>query len=152
MLLANETDMTGKEKEFSPNIVGFLCNWCTYAAADLAGSTKLEISPAFSVVRVMCSSRVDHNLVLSTFFDGADGVLIAGCHPGDCHYGKGNYYTRRRYAQLKKVLVTLGLEPERIRLVWISAAEGKKYAEVINSFTEKIKELGPSPINSNQRL
>ena len=98
------------------------------------------------------TGRVDHNLVLSTFFDGADGILIAGCHPGDCHYGKGNYYTRRRYAQLKKVLVTLGLEPERIHLVWISAAEGKKYAEVINCFTEKIKELGPSPINSDQRL
>jgi len=88
--------------QFKPKIVGFLCNWCTYAAADLAGSSKLEIDPALTVIRVMCSSRVDHNLVLTTFFSGADGVLIAGCHPGDCHYGVGNYYARRRYALLKK--------------------------------------------------
>jgi len=136
-----------QKKEFTPRIVGFLCNWCTYAAADLAGSTKLEISPALTVVRVMCSSRVDHNLLLTTFFKGADGILIAGCHPGDCHYGKGNYYTRRRYAVLKKVMEGLGLEPERVQLSWVSASEGNRYADVVNAFSEKIKALGPNPIS-----
>lgn len=145
--------MAKKEKEnFDPKIVGFLCNWCTYAAADLAGSSKMEISPALSVIRVMCSSRVDHNLVLTTFFNGADGILIAGCHPGDCHYGEGNYYARRRYALLKKVTESLGLESERLQLTWISAAEGNRYAEVVNSFTEKIAKLGPSPINRKSDL
>ena len=140
------TESDGK-REFTPRIVGFLCNWCTYAAADLAGSTKLEVSPSLTVVRVMCSSRVDHNLLLTTFFKGADGILIAGCHPGDCHYGKGNYYTRRRYAVLKKVMEGLGLEPERLQLSWVSASEGNRYADVVNAFSEKIKALGPNPLN-----
>ena len=132
--------------QFSPKIVGFLYNWCTYAAADLAGSTKLEISSSLTVIRVMCSSRIDPNLILTTFFSGADGILIAGCHPGDCHYGKGNYYARRRYAQMKKVIDTLKLDPDRLQLSWISAAEGNRYAEVVNAFTEKIRVLGPTPI------
>jgi len=135
-----------KQNEFNPKIVGFLCNWCTYAAADLAGSSKLEISSSLTVIRVMCSSRIDHNLLLTTFFNGADGILIAGCHPGDCHYEKGNYFARRRYALLKKVLLTLNLEPERLQLSWVSAAEGNRYADVVNTFTEKIKKLGPSPV------
>lgn len=134
---------------FTPKIVGYLCNWCTYAAADLAGSSKLEISPHLSVIRVMCSSRIDFNLVLTTFFNGADGILIGGCHPGDCHYDKGNYYTRRRYALLKNVLDTLKLDPERLQLSWISASEGNRYAEVVNRFSEKIKKLGPNPLNGN---
>jgi len=138
-------------KEFTPKIVGYLCNWCTYAAADLAGSSKLEISPSLNVIRVMCSSRVDYNLVLTTFFGGADGILIAGCHPGDCHYDKGNYYARRRYALLKNVLETLKLEPERLQLSWISASEGKRYADVVNDFTAKIKKLGPNPLNTDSR-
>ncbi len=139
-----------KEKEeFNPRIVGYLCNWCTYAAADLAGSSKMELSPSLNVIRVMCSSRVDYNLVLTTFFGGADGILIAGCHPGDCHYDKGNYYARRRYALLKSILETLKLDPERLQLSWISASEGKRYADVVNEFTEKIKKLGPNPINRN---
>lgn len=137
---------TSKENKFDPKIVGFLCNWCTYAAADLAGASKLEISPSLTVIRVMCSSRVDHNLLLTTFFNGADGILIAGCHPGDCHYEKGNYFTRRRYALLKDVLQILNLEPERLQLSWVSAAEGNRYADVVNNFTEKIRKLGPSPI------
>ncbi len=142
--------MEAKEKnDFNPKIVGYLCNWCTYAAADLAGSSKLEVPSSFHVIRVMCSSRIDYNLVLTTFFNGADGILIAGCHPGDCHYGKGNYYARRRYALLKKVLETLKLDPERLQLSWISAAEGQRYADVVNAFTEKIKKLGPNPINKN---
>ena len=147
-----ETAATPEAAGFKPKIVGFLCNWCTYAAADLAGSSKLEIAPALSVIRVMCSSRVDHNLVLTTFFSGADGVLIAGCHPGDCHYGAGNYYARRRYALLKKVMESLGLESERLQLSWISAAEGNRYADVVNGFTEKIVKMGPSPVNRMPEL
>ncbi len=138
-----------EEKIYTPKIVGFLCNWCTYAAADLAGSSKTEISSNFTVVRVMCSSRIDHNLLLTTFFNGADGILMAGCHPGDCHYDKGNYFARRRFALLKNVMETLKLDPERLELTWISAAEGHRYAEVVNSFSEKIEKLGPNPINKS---
>ena len=140
------------EKDFKPNLVGFLCNWCSYAGADLAGSNKLEIKPFLSVVKVMCSSRVNSNLVLSSFLWGADGVLIAGCHPGDCHYEKGNYYARRRFALLKKIMETLGLEPERLQLSWVSASEGKRYAEVVNKFAEDIEKIGPSPFRKNQNL
>ena len=131
---------------FQPRVVGFLCNWCSYAGADLAGTSRLDVPAAISPIRVMCSSRVDHNLLLTTFFSGADGILIAGCHPGDCHYGKGNYYARRRYAVLKKVMEGLGLEPERLQLSWVSASEGNRYADVVNAFSEKIKALGPNPV------
>jgi F420-non-reducing hydrogenase iron-sulfur subunit len=140
------------EKDFKPNIVGFLCNWCSYAGADLAGSNKLEIKPFLSVVKVMCSSRVNSNLILTTLLWGADGVLIAGCHPGDCHYEKGNYYARRRFALLKKIMETLDLEPERLQLSWVSASEGKRYAEVVNKFAEDIEKIGPSPFRKNQNL
>jgi F420-non-reducing hydrogenase iron-sulfur subunit len=138
--------------DFEPKVIGFLCNWCTYAAADLAGASKLLLPGNFTVVRVMCSSRIDHNLILSTFFRGADGILVAGCHPGDCHYGEGNYYARRRFALLKKVMETLDLEPARLELRWVSAAEGNRYAEVVNSFTDRIRELGPSPIRTSTRF
>ncbi len=132
-----------------PNIVGFLCNWCSYGGADRAGASKLDIAPSISVVRVMCSSRVDPSLVLNTLLWGADGVLVAGCHPGDCHYKEGNYYTRRRFAQLKKVLETLNIDPERVQLAWISAAEGQRYADVVNDFTSKIESLGPNPLKGS---
>jgi F420-non-reducing hydrogenase iron-sulfur subunit len=140
------------DKDFKPNIVGFLCNWCSYAGADLAGSNKLEIKPFLSVVKVMCSSRVNSNLVLTSFLWGADGVLIAGCHPGDCHYEKGNYYARRRFALLKKIMESLNLEPQRLQLSWVSASEGKRYAEVVNKFAEDITKIGPSPFRKNQNL
>ena len=133
-------------EEFSPKIIGFCCNWCTYAAADLAGTSKLQMPPSVSVVKVMCSSRIDPVLMLKAFLRGADGVLVAGCHPGDCHYGNGNYYTRRRFALLKEVVRSLGLEHERLQLAWISASEGQKYQQVVIEFTEKIKKLGPNPI------
>ncbi len=132
--------------EFMPNIVGFLCNWCSYTGADLAGSNKLDVSPSISVTRVMCSSRVNPGLVLNALLWGADGVLIAGCHPGDCHYKEGNYFTRRRFAQLKKVLESLNIDPDRVELAWVSAAEGRRYADVVNQFTEKIQDLGPNPL------
>ncbi|MBN2199131.1 MAG: hydrogenase iron-sulfur subunit [Candidatus Aminicenantes bacterium] len=139
-------------QEFKPNLVGYLCNWCSYAGADLAGATKLEIKPTLSVVRVMCSSRVNSNLVLTALAWGADGVLIAGCHPGDCHYEQGNYYARRRFALLKKILESLDLEADRIQLSWISAAEGKRYADIVNDFAEKISRRGPSPLRNHSKI
>jgi F420-non-reducing hydrogenase iron-sulfur subunit len=138
--------------EYKPKIVGFLCNWCSYAGADLAGSSKLEVKPYLSVIRVMCSSRVNSNLVLASFLWGADGVLVAGCHPGDCHYEQGNYYARRRFALLKKIVEKLDLEPERLQLSWVSASEGKRYAEIVNKFSDNIAHKGPNPFNNNPKV
>ena len=140
------------DKEYNPKIVGFLCNWCSYAGADLAGSSKLKMPPAVSSIRVMCSSRVDPVLIVTAFLRGADGVLVAGCHPGDCHYEKGNYYARRRFALLRKVMETLDLEPERFRLSWISASEGPRFQEVVTEFTQHIKGLGPNPVKEKTSL
>jgi F420-non-reducing hydrogenase iron-sulfur subunit len=131
--------------EFEPRIIGFLCNWCSYAGADLAGTSRLEMPPNLIPIRVMCSSRVDPEMVTDAFLRGADGVLIAGCHPGDCHYDKGNYFARRRFAVLKTVVESLGLEADRLRLSWISASEGIRFKQVVEEFTEKIRELGPNP-------
>lgn len=131
-------------EEFEPRIVAFLCNWCSYAGADLAGASKSEMPPTITPIKVMCSSRVDPVMVLTAFLRGADGVLIAGCHPGDCHYLKGNYHARRKFALLNKIFEELGLDAERLRLSWISASEGPRFAEVVTEFTEKIKELGPN--------
>ncbi|HZX10388.1 MAG TPA: hydrogenase iron-sulfur subunit [Acidobacteriota bacterium] len=140
------------QKKFKPNIVGFLCNWCSYAGADLAGSSKTDVDSSLSVIRVMCSSRVNSNLVLSSLLWGSDGVLVAGCHPGDCHYEQGNYYARRRFALLKKITEALNLEPDRIQLSWISASEGKRYTEIVNKFADDISKLGPNPITSNPKV
>jgi len=140
------------EEEFTPRIVGFLCNWCSYAGADLAGATKLEIPSSLSVIRVMCSGRVDPVLVVTALLHGADGVLVAGCHPGDCHYRKGNYYARRRFALLKKTFETLGLDSERFMLAWVSASEGQRFKEVATEFTEQIKKMGPSPMKTKISL
>ena len=118
--------------EFKPNIVSFLCNWCSYTAADLAGVSRLKYPPYIKVIRVMCSSRVDPVFILKSLLDGADGVLVGGCHPGDCHYQKGNYYARRKIALVKQLLKTLNLEPERVRLSWIGASEGPRFAEVLS--------------------
>jgi F420-non-reducing hydrogenase iron-sulfur subunit len=137
---------------FTPRLVGFLCNWCTYAAADLAGTAKLEIPSSLSVIRVMCSGRVDPVLAATALLRGADGVLVAGCHPGDCHYREGNYYARRRFALLEKTIETLGLESERLMLAWISATEGQRFAEVTNEFANRIKQMGPSPIKKKVAL
>ncbi|WP_456434430.1 hydrogenase iron-sulfur subunit [Thermosulfuriphilus sp.] len=127
-----------------PKIVGFLCNWCSYTAADLAGISRLKYPPGFHIIRVMCSSRVDPVFVIKALLEGADGVLIAGCHPGDCHYQKGNYYARRRVAMVKKLLETLGLEPQRVRVSWISASEGPRFVEIVQDFTRELKSLGPN--------
>lgn len=129
-----------------PRIVGFLCNWCSYAGADLAGANKLNVPSSFIPIRVMCSSRLDPVLILTAFLRGADGVLVAGCHPGDCHYDTGNLYTRRRQVLLKEVVEGLGLEGDRLQLSWISASEGKRFAEIVNEFNRRITELGPNPL------
>jgi F420-non-reducing hydrogenase iron-sulfur subunit len=135
------------EKEnFEPLIVTFCCNWCSYAGADLAGTSRFEYPPNARIIRVMCSGRIDPTFVLSAFKWGADGVLITGCHPGDCHYVKGNFMMERRFDFLKQALSLLGIEPERLRLEWISAGEGEKFAALIRDATKKIKELGPSPL------
>ena len=139
-------------EKFEPRIVGFLCNWCSYAGADLAGTNKLKISASLTPIRVMCSSRVDPVLVETAFLQGADGVLVAGCHPGDCHYQEGNYFTRRRFAVLKKVVKTLGLESDRLQLSWISASEGQRFADVVNDFSDRIKKLGPNPLRKKKTL
>jgi F420-non-reducing hydrogenase iron-sulfur subunit len=131
-----------KNEEFNPKILAFLCNWCSYAGADLAGTSRLKYPASILPIRVMCSSRVDPLFILRAFLGGADGVLVAGCHPGDCHYQEGNYFTRRRFVMLKKVFEGLGLESDRLRLSWISASEGQKYANVAIEFTAKIKKLG----------
>ena len=133
---------------FEPAIVGFSCNWCSYAAADLAGTSRMQYPPNVRMIRVMCSGRVSELLVLKAFAVGADGVLVAGCHPGDCHYMKGNLSaTRRRLVGIKPFLRAVGIESERLRLEWIGASEGAKFAETVRSFTQTIKELGPSRLN-----
>ena len=132
----------GKDEEFMPRIIAFLCNWCSYAGADLAGTSRLKYPPSILPIRLMCSSRVDPLFILTAYLKGADGVLIAGCHPGDCHYQEGNYYTRRRFAMLKNIFENTGLDSDRILLSWISASEGNKYAKVAKEFTERIIKLG----------
>ncbi|MDH5782807.1 MAG: hydrogenase iron-sulfur subunit [Candidatus Bathyarchaeota archaeon] len=136
------------ESEFKPKIVGFLCNWCSYAGADLAGVSRIQYPPTLRIVRTMCSGRVHPVFILEAFRSGADGVLVAGCHHGDCHYLAGNYKAQNRVLLLKKVLEQLGLEPERLRLEWVSASEGDRFATVIQDMTEEIKKLGPSPLRA----
>ena len=128
---------------FEPRIVAFFCNWCTYLAADLAGTSRMKYAPNVRVIRLMCSGRVDPQFVLDAFAHGADGVLIGGCHPGDCHYQEGNYKTLRRYHLLQRVLRQMGIEEERFRLEWISAAEGDRVRGAINDMVEKVRALGP---------
>ncbi len=129
-----------------PKIVAFFCNWCTYTGADLAGVSRMQYAPNVRVIRVMCSGRVDPELIMKAFAEGADGVLIGGCHPGDCHYQLGNHKTFRRYKLLKAMLPQFGVDPERLHLEWISASEGDKVRDTVNAFTEKIRKLGPSTI------
>jgi F420-non-reducing hydrogenase iron-sulfur subunit len=131
------------EQEFRPRIVAFLCNWCSYTASDLAGTARIKYSPCARILRVMCSGRVDPAFVLKAYALGADGVMIAGCHPGDCHYIEQNYKTMRRDAMLHYFLERMGIERDRLRLVWASAAEGQYLAESIDRFVEDVRKLGP---------
>jgi len=128
---------------WEPKIVAFFCNWCTYTAADLAGVSRLKYAPNVRIIRVMCSGRVDPQFILDAFAKGADGVLLGGCHPGDCHYSEGNYKTLRRMRLLERMLKDMGIEKERFRLEWISGAEGEKVKTVVNDMVEKVRRLGP---------
>jgi len=136
--------------DFEPKIVGFFCNWCSYAGADLAGTSRIKYPTTIKIIRVMCSGRVDEKLILKAFTAGADGVLICGCNPGDCHYQKGNLSARRRVTGIKPLLDAIGIGKERLRLEWISASDGPKVAETVKSFTNTLKELGPSPFNRSR--
>jgi F420-non-reducing hydrogenase iron-sulfur subunit len=129
--------------QFEPVIIGFTCNWCSYRAADVAGTTRLKYAPNVRLIRLMCSGRIDPTFVLKALADGADGVLITGCHPGDCHYLEQNYKAMRRHRLLQRTLAQLGVEPERVHLTWASAAEGAQLAETIDRFVEQVRELGP---------
>jgi len=131
---------------FEPRIVGFLCNWCSYTGADLAGTSRVKYPPNVRVIRVMCSARIDPTFVLKALSEGADGVLICGCHPGDCHYVEGNYKAMRRYALLKKMLQAYGIEEDRVRLEWVSASEGVRFGDLVKDMTEKIRKIGPNRI------
>ncbi len=129
--------------DFKPKIVGFLCNWCSYTGADLAGVSRIKSSPNVRIIRTMCSGRVDPTFIFKAFEMGADGVVVMGCHLGDCHYQEGNYKTIRRIPFLKRLMNSFGVDPKRLRLEWVSASEGDRFAEVVNEFTKEIKQLGP---------
>jgi len=131
------------ERPFQPRIVAFFCNWCTYTAADLAGTARMIHAPNARIIRLMCSGRLDPQFVLAAFREGADGVLIGGCHPGDCHYQEGNYKALRRVTLLRRMIGAMGIEPERLRLEWISASEGDRVQRVMNEMAETVRRLGP---------
>jgi F420-non-reducing hydrogenase iron-sulfur subunit len=128
---------------FEPKIAGFLCNWCSYTGADLAGVSRIQSAPNVRVIRTMCSGRVDPTFILKAFQLGADGVIVMGCHLGDCHYQEGNYKTIRRIPFLKRLIAGFGIDPRRLRLEWVSASEGDRFAQVVNQFTEEVRQLGP---------
>jgi F420-non-reducing hydrogenase iron-sulfur subunit len=141
--LEKTTDESANKAGCQPTVLAILCNWCSYAGADLAGSSRLHYPETVRIVRVPCSGRVDPMFVLKGFQKGFDGVMVLGCHPGDCHYAKGNYYARRRIAMVKDLLTTLGIPEDRFHFEWVSASEGNRFAELINGFTAKLAELGP---------
>jgi F420-non-reducing hydrogenase iron-sulfur subunit len=133
----------GQDKAFEPKLVAFVCNWCTYAGADLAGTSRLQYAPNVRIVKLPCTGRIDPLLVLKAFETGADGVLVSGCHPGDCHYTSGTYHARRRWAVFGRLLDLAGIDDQRLLFSWVSAAEGQKFADLINEFTAKLRAAGP---------
>jgi F420-non-reducing hydrogenase iron-sulfur subunit len=135
-----EPDMS---ETFEPTIIGFTCNWCSYRAADMAGTARLKYAPNVRLVRLMCSGRLDPTFILQALSKGADGVMITGCHPGECHYIEQNYKALRRFLLLRRTIAQFGIEPQRIKLVWASAAEGVKFAKEVTEFVEEIRKLGP---------
>ena len=135
---------------YEPKFLVLCCNWCSYAGADLAGVSRLQMPPGFRVIRVMCSSRVKPEWVIKALMTGLDGVLVLGCHPGDCHYQTGNYHTRRRMAITKKFLEYMGVESQRVQVGWVSASEGRKFAEVVTEVTKEIKEVGPNRLFTDE--
>src|SRR4030042_307157 len=138
--------------EWEPKVIGFLCNWCSYAGAGLCGGSRYQYPPNIRAVRVMGATRISPHLVLDIFKAGADGVLLGGCHLNDCHYISGNFYTEKRVSLMKKLLEDAGVEPERLRLEWVSASEGEKFSKVVTEFTEQVRQLGPSKVKKDQAL
>ncbi len=134
-------------ENFEPKIIGYLCNWCSYAGADLAGVSRIQYPPNIRIVRVMCSSRIEPQIIMEMFIQGIDGVFVGGCHLGDCHYIEGNYYTFCRMELAKKLLERTGLNPNRLRLEWVSAAEGARFAKIMDEMAKEVKDLGPSPVS-----
>jgi F420-non-reducing hydrogenase iron-sulfur subunit len=135
--------------EYEPKIVAFLCNWCTYAGADLAGTSRIQYPPNIRVIRVMCSGSIDPVYVIKPLLEGVDGIFIGGCHPGDCHYISGNYKARRRITVLKAILKQLGFEEERVKIRWVSASEGQRFADTIKEMVEDLKKMGPNPMQQH---
>ena len=153
MRIAAETESPLREPsvvdtEWRPRVVAFLCNWCSYTGADLAGISRIQWDPAVSIVRIMCSGRMDPTFVVKAFRMGADGVIVSGCHPGDCHYKEGNYKTLRRVHLLKRLIEGFGIDPGRLRLVWVSASEGDQWARTANEMAAEIRSLGPLRMES----
>ena len=140
------------QADWEPKIIGFLCNWCSYAGADLCGVSRYQYPTNIRAVRVMCSTRISPHIVLDIFRSGADGVLLGGCHIGDCHYITGNFYTEKRVRLMKRLLEESGVEPERLRLEWVSASEGEKFSKVVTEFTEQVRKLGPSKVRKDDKL
>jgi coenzyme F420-reducing hydrogenase delta subunit len=133
----------GNKQEFEPRVIGFVCKWCTYSGADLAGTSRLHYSPNVRLVRLPCSGRIDQQFIIKAFEQGADGVIVSGCHPGDCHYNEGNYYARRRNLAFRELLDFHGIDLQRLEFSWISAAEAVKWTQVIDDFTQRLRKLGP---------
>lgn len=134
---------TDEQKAFEPRIVAFVCNWCTYTGADLAGTSRLHMAPNVRIIRLPCTGRIDPAFIVKAFERGADGVIVSGCHPADCHYTSGNYHARRRFALSRELLGFMGVDLRRITFSWVSASEGNKWAEVVNSTTDRVRALGP---------
>ena len=142
--MTNKKDGNKDGNGWEPRIVAFLCNWCSYAGADLAGVSRIQYPPNVRVIRVPCSGRINPLFVLKALQSGADGVLVSGCHPGDCHYISGNLYARRKFALLKSLLEYVGIEPERVQFSWVSAAEGVRFAEILEKVIDAVREVGPA--------
>lgn len=138
--------------DFRPNIVAFLCNWCAYTGADLAGTSRLKYTANIRIIRIMCSGRIDPTFIMKALRQGADGVLLCGCHPGDCHYHEGNYKCLRRFHLLQRYFRQMGIEKERLRLEWVSASEGSRFVDIANEMSETIRQLGPSKLKPEKEM
>jgi coenzyme F420-reducing hydrogenase delta subunit len=141
--MSEATASTTAEAGFEPRIIAFVCNWCTYTGADLAGTSRIAMQPNVRIIRLPCTGRIDPLFILKSFERGADGVIVSGCHPGDCHYTLGNYHARRRFALFREIMRFSGIDPDRVTFSWVSASEGKKWSDVVNETTDRIRKLGP---------
>ncbi len=140
-----------EESNWEPKVIGFLCHWCSYAGADLSGSARLEYPHNIRIIRIPCSGRVDPMFILRALQNGVDGVLVSGCHPGDCHYQSGNFHARRKFAVINRLLKYVGIEPERVQFSWVAASEGPKMAQVIKEFVEGVRKVGPNRLFKDEK-